>query len=931
MGVLATAYGESLNAVFKPPRASGSILQLLQTYVEYNVQLYIEVHAECDRHNAHVALGTHHFMTESAYRKHLIHQMNAKCCKVSEREVGKVYVVQVAALNREHKLKMAGILSASDSMFSGSVTEHRQDPHCSSYTRSMADVPCLSLQETLEKMSHVGDEHSVMSQMDSSVRAIANHGQLAQFIVNLDEKTCTCGEWQNVGLPCVHAVAVMTARQAEKPDDDLFNPFSREFVEKWCHPRYWCSTNALLFKGVANQYTSPRLADLEEHKTCTAPLHRCSEAYNVQCKLDRGEEVSVDELCSALEKMGVDPPRGDGAGNASPADRKQMMVRVLKQTLERDYVRARRPKVCRWLTKGLDAGAYQQKTTALSRCDFLAPTQCSLCQGIFHNRLHCAGDPNSVAYLDSLRQLNRRAAKFNVVYAAGALPRDTNGHEFFPTDAQLHCFQMTGRLLAAWKHQESGVQAGQESVPAHVWAQELASMTSGRNGAAVRSSMPDGFMDLMGAAARMPPVEAPQCPQPCMGAASQRMGEWSTDAGTTAGRNRLTIGNSAHDPLRQEGPPAGGSDAALGETFTTRGAARRDNIDVPQQIWLVAQPYEKKPPHVSELPALMPAVHAGQKFQQKRRVTARSSEQPGPYTPQGLFKKLVDLMHSSSDPAVRDFLKCPAGYRVEYGEGKDINYFAHTAKQLSTRHIFGFYHDEPMYWNEVQRDLPPDIHETKAGFDLRLRTLDDMAINAGMLPGFRLRQLIFGEKPLNGPSRVYVSADTPVRGSQASASSAPTTGRGRGRGKGGGGHGGGRGRAARSHGRGVTSADGSSASGSGATSPSASLYTRPAGGVLFQLPAFLPPTSMPQPRHPTHVHGNWLHCPLVFNQNGSMHAPPATWTPPIAGGMQRPDASSNAAQIAQMWQQRVLSQVPLAQPVPPQHDSPNVERGDGPT
>ena len=64
------------------------------------------------------------------------------------------------------------------------------------------------------------------------VKVLAKGGSGFRFVVNLDEKTCSCRAWQVSGILCKHAIAFITSISREKLEDHVDHYFSIErFIE----------------------------------------------------------------------------------------------------------------------------------------------------------------------------------------------------------------------------------------------------------------------------------------------------------------------------------------------------------------------------------------------------------------------------------------------------------------------------------------------------------------------------------------------------------------------------------------------------------------------------------------------------------------------------------------------------------------------------
>jgi len=66
----------------------------------------------------------------------------------------------------------------------------------------------------------------VITSGDGIAELCARGGSSFRFVVNLDQRTCTCRAWQVLGLPCKHALAYITSIRGEKIEDHVDNYYS---------------------------------------------------------------------------------------------------------------------------------------------------------------------------------------------------------------------------------------------------------------------------------------------------------------------------------------------------------------------------------------------------------------------------------------------------------------------------------------------------------------------------------------------------------------------------------------------------------------------------------------------------------------------------------------------------------------------------------
>jgi len=66
----------------------------------------------------------------------------------------------------------------------------------------------------------------VITSGDGIAELCARGGSSFRFVVNLEQRTCTCRAWQVSGLPCKHALAYITSIRGEKIEDHVDNYYS---------------------------------------------------------------------------------------------------------------------------------------------------------------------------------------------------------------------------------------------------------------------------------------------------------------------------------------------------------------------------------------------------------------------------------------------------------------------------------------------------------------------------------------------------------------------------------------------------------------------------------------------------------------------------------------------------------------------------------
>jgi hypothetical protein len=72
--------------------------------------------------------------------------------------------------------------------------------------------------DDLKERSHNLDI-DVVTSMDGIAEVVARGGSGFRFVVNLDERTCSCRAWQVSGIPCKHALAFITSIRGEKIEE----------------------------------------------------------------------------------------------------------------------------------------------------------------------------------------------------------------------------------------------------------------------------------------------------------------------------------------------------------------------------------------------------------------------------------------------------------------------------------------------------------------------------------------------------------------------------------------------------------------------------------------------------------------------------------------------------------------------------------------
>ncbi|XP_021991468.1 uncharacterized protein LOC110888244 [Helianthus annuus] len=117
-------------------------------------------------------------------------------------------------------------------------------------------------------------------------------GTLGQYVVNIEQKVCTCRRWEISGIPCKHAVAVNWDMAAHK--QQVGPP------EDWVHPCYYLDTWKKAYAYKVGPINGPKLWPISPvPTTLTPPLHH-KEAGRPK-KKRRRDQVEVE---NAMEKKG---------------------------------------------------------------------------------------------------------------------------------------------------------------------------------------------------------------------------------------------------------------------------------------------------------------------------------------------------------------------------------------------------------------------------------------------------------------------------------------------------------------------------------------------------------------------------------------------------------------------------------------------------
>ncbi|MFS7970689.1 putative transcription factor interactor and regulator CCHC(Zn) family [Helianthus anomalus] len=117
-------------------------------------------------------------------------------------------------------------------------------------------------------------------------------GTLGQYVVNVEQKVCTCRRWEFSGIPCKHAVAVNWDMAAHK--QQVGPP------EDWVHPCYYLDTWKKAYAYKVGPINGPKLWPISlVPTTLTPPLHH-KQAGRPK-KKRRRDQVEIED---AMEKKG---------------------------------------------------------------------------------------------------------------------------------------------------------------------------------------------------------------------------------------------------------------------------------------------------------------------------------------------------------------------------------------------------------------------------------------------------------------------------------------------------------------------------------------------------------------------------------------------------------------------------------------------------
>lgn len=89
-------------------------------------------------------------------------------------------------------------------------------------------MQCKILPHIVEKLKEQSRnlDIDVITRSDSIVEVCARGGSSFRYVVNVDQKTCSCRAWQVSGLPRKHALAYITSISREKIEDHVDNYYS---------------------------------------------------------------------------------------------------------------------------------------------------------------------------------------------------------------------------------------------------------------------------------------------------------------------------------------------------------------------------------------------------------------------------------------------------------------------------------------------------------------------------------------------------------------------------------------------------------------------------------------------------------------------------------------------------------------------------------
>ncbi|CAN6218016.1 unnamed protein product, partial [Urochloa humidicola] len=129
----------------------------------------------------------------------------------------------------------------------------------------------------------------VITSSDGIAEVVSKGGSGFRFVVNLDERTCSCRAWDVSGIPCRHAIAFITSISREKLEDHVDHYFSVEKFMKayegkvpslpdksmWPKSNHGFFMHPPLLKSTAGRRKETRYKGAAEGGTSNKGRHEC--------------------------------------------------------------------------------------------------------------------------------------------------------------------------------------------------------------------------------------------------------------------------------------------------------------------------------------------------------------------------------------------------------------------------------------------------------------------------------------------------------------------------------------------------------------------------------------------------------------------------------------------------------------------------------
>ena len=170
---------------------------------------------------------------------------------------------------------------------------------------------------------------NVLSTCDAIAEVTAREGSGYRFVVNPDERTCTCRAWQVSGLACKHALAFITSISREKIEDHVDNFYSvakfRAAYEgiipaipdktRWPKSDHGFFMYPPLLKATAGRRRQNRFKSSAEGGTSTKGRHKCPICKDYGHRWYTCKEGDPSDIAAMLAKRG--PPQAQEEGTTS--------------------------------------------------------------------------------------------------------------------------------------------------------------------------------------------------------------------------------------------------------------------------------------------------------------------------------------------------------------------------------------------------------------------------------------------------------------------------------------------------------------------------------------------------------------------------------------------------------------------------------------